>query len=298
MMRKLLAFIIILTACEEVVDINLKEAPSAVVVDAWLNDKEEVQIIKLTETQPYFDSSEPKGVAGANVTITDSEGNVFAFTEGNNGEYFWDPASENFGITTMGTTYTLDIGINGLQLAATTQLNRTTTVDSILFTFKPENSVFEPEGYYGEFLATDVPGAGDTYWIKAYKNGVLLNNPFDLNIAYDAGFNAGGNIDGFVFIQPIQNAVTPLNEDLDELVPYVPDDSLYVEIHSISNEAFYFLQQVQLQTQRSGGFGEIFATPLENVSTNISIVSNPANTKVVGFFNVAAVEGRGRRLEE
>ena len=75
---------------------------------------------------------------------------------------------------------------------------------------------------------------------------------------------------------------------------YVAGDSVYVEIHSISNDAWFFLSQVIIETTRTGGFGALFATPLANVSTNI-IPETPEN-RVAGFFNVAAVSNAGRRL--
>ncbi len=284
-------------ACEEEIDVTLREAPPAFVVDAWIDNTMTMQTVLVTRTQAYFDSSTPPPVSGATVTVTDSNGDTINFDETEPGVYSWNPEGGSVAIETIGTTYDLRVEVEGETFIASSQLNRVPVIDSIKFTFKEEQNQFQPEGFYGEFLATDPVGPGDTYWIKAYKNGELQNNPFDLNVAFDAGFNEGGNIDGVVFIQPIQDAVTPLNEDLDEIVPFVPGDSLYVEIHSITNEAFDFLQQVIIQTQRDGGFDEIFAEPLENVSSNIINTNPDSETKVVGFFNVAAIEGRGRRLE-
>ena len=298
-MRYLLMILIaLLLACEDRVEIDLPDAPPALVVDAWINNKPEPQLIKLTETRPYFDSSIPEGVSGASITVTREDGAIFVFEEKENGNYIWDPAESEFEIGSEKLEYTLNIQLDGRQYRADSRLKRVPPVDSIKFTFQEEQSPFEPEGYYAEFVATDPVGPNDSYWIKAYKNGQFLNKPFELNVAYDAGFNAGGNIDGVVFIQPIQDAVNPLNEDLDAFVPYQPGDSLYVEIHSITNEAFFFLQEVQIQTQRDGGFDEIFAEPVENVSTNIVNISDNPEGQVVGFFNVAAVSSNGKRLEE
>jgi hypothetical protein len=70
---------------------------------------------------------------------------------------------------------------------------------------------------------------------------------------------------------------------------------LYVEIHSISNDAFFFLTELALQTDRPGGFAELFAQPLSNVPSNV--INTTGNEKVVGFFNVAAVTSAGRRLD-
>ncbi len=300
MKRGVILFIFfgLLISCEDIIEVDIDDAPPAIVIDAWINDKRETQTIKISSTQGYYDNNEPIGIPGAEVIITDSKGGVFEFRDTFNGDYVWNPSASNFTIEDFGTTYNLEINLDGHTYTATSRLNRVPKVDSIKFTFKEEQSVFQPEGYYAEFVATDLKGSGDTYWIKSYKNAALLNNPFDINIAYDAGFNAGGNIDGVVFIQPIQDAVTPLNDDLDGIEPYNIGDSLYVEIHSITNEAFYFLQEVQIQTQRNGGFDEVFAEPFENVSTNIIDQNPDVNRKVLGFFSVSSITGRGRKLEE
>ena len=116
----------------------------------------------------------------------------------------------------------------GARYNAQSQINRVPEVEEIKFTFREEEA-FQDEGYDAEFLATDFEGSNDTYWIKAYKNGQFLNKPFELNIAYDAGFSAGGNVDGVVFIQPIQSGVHELDDNL-SVVPYQLGDSLYVEI--------------------------------------------------------------------
>ena len=86
------------------------------------------------------------------------------------------------------------------------------------------------------------------------------------------------------------------DENGDFQAPFLPGDSIYVELHSITNEAFFFLSEVQFQTDRPGGFAELFATPLSNVVTNI--IPSDENAEVVGFFNVSAVSGNGKRLVE
>jgi len=284
-------------SCEDQADVELQEAPPALVVDAWVNNKAEEQVIKLTNTQGYFDSSEPEAVLGATVSIAREDGVIFNFNDNGDGTYSWNPMTAANQIGTENLSYVLSIAVDNQNYEAISTINRVPPVDSIKYTFQEEESDFEPEGFYGEFVATDPVGPGDTYWIKAYKNGQLLNRPFELNIAFDAGFNEGGNIDGVVFIQPIQDGVNPLNEDL-EIVPYDIGDSLYVELHAIPNEAFDFLQQVEIQIQRDGGFDEIFAEPVENVITNIENVSDNPQGEVVGFFTMSNVSSRGRRLEE
>lgn len=284
-------------ACETIIDPRLKPAEPVLVVDAWITNKPEPQVIKLMETQPYFENTLPPGVTGAQVSVEDSNGKVYLFEEHDTeeGVYTWTPLpGEVFGET--GLTFTLHITTAGESYTATTRMGRVPPVDSITFELQ-EGNQFVTDLYLAEFWATDPLEPGDTYWIKTYKNSVLLNKPSDINLAYDAGFSRGGNFNGVVFIAPIRTGINPFDQDANNnfLSPYVVGDSLYVEIHSLSEASFDFLTQVVLQTDRPGGFSELFATPLANVSTNIKNV-NPTGKKAVGFFNVAAVSGRGRKF--
>ena len=289
----------ILISCEKVIDPNLQSASPVLVVEAWLNNKPEKQTIQLTKTQPYFDTSTPVGVNGATVLVKDDVNNVFIFTDDgtNSGIYQWTPpAGQSFGA--VGRKYALTVQTNAETFQSFSEMERTTTVDSITFSVKPDFQ-FPDDSNIAEFWATDPKGSGDTYWIKAYKNGVLLNKPSEITVAFDAGFSAGGDFDGATFIPPIRNAINPVDKDPKKsnanLPPYVSGDSVYVEIHSITLEAFDHLQQVIIQTQRNGGFGALFARPIENVSCNI-FNSDPKGSAVVGFFNVSAVKGMGKKF--
>lgn len=289
----------VFTSCEDEISPKLEKANPILVIDAWLTDQPGNQVIIISETQPYFDNTLPPGVSGADVSVTDDGGNIFSFQEDSavKGKYVWTPQpSEIFGET--GRAYTLKVDYNGESFVSSSRIGRVPVIDSLTFTFEKKNS-FRPDSYLADFWATDLQGPNDTYRIKTWKNGVLLNKPSELNLAYDAGFSAGGNFDGVTFITPIRQAINPFEEDGTNgfLSPYAPGDSIYVEIHSISLEAFNFLSEVAIQTDRPGGFSELFATPLSNVTTNISN-EDPNGEPVLGFFNVAAVSGLGKRFKE
>ena len=87
------------------------------------------------------------------------------------------------------------------------------------------------------------------------------------------------------------------DENGDLKSPFAKGDSLYVEIHSITHEAFDFLNKTSIQINRPGGFGELFAVSLSNVPTNL-VVQNDPNFPVLGFFNVSAVHGLGNTLDD
>ena len=294
-----IAAVLLFASCEEVINPDLKDVDPVLVVDAWINDKVEDQVIRLSLSQPYLSDAPPPGVSGATVTVSYDGGTLDFIEDGDEpGAYRWstDEATSEAVFGQIGRTYTLTVVVNGQTFEAVSKINRTVAIDSI--TFEEDDSPFYPENSYtAQFWATEPAGVGDTYWIRSYKNGVALNKPSEINIAYDAGFPAGGSFDGITFIPPIRE-VNP--NDVDEndmpLSPYEVGDSLYVEIHSITYESFTFLSQVIIQTDRPGGFGELFSTPLANVSSNI-VAASSGSLKAVGFFNVAAVEGLGKKLE-
>jgi hypothetical protein len=152
--------------------------------------------------------------------------------------------------------------------------------------------------YDAEFWATDPVGKGDTYWIRTYKNGSLLNKASELTIAYDAAISAGSEFDGVTFISAVRMGINADDTDDDDkpVSPLIWGDSIYVEINSITLQSFNYLNEVIDQTNKSGGLSELFtSTPLANVSSNL-VNLNGNGSPVVGFFNVASVAGLGRKF--
>lgn len=289
----------VLAGCETTINPRLDNAERILVIDAWVNQKMERQEIKVTRSQPYFENTFPTKLPGATVFITDlTTGEVYNFQEGPS-SYYWDPASNPFG--EIGHTYQLVVIADGERFEAESELRRVPPVEGIKFTYDEEDLVIKQEHYKAEFIASDLPGAGDTYWIKAWKNGHFLNNPTELNVVYDAGFSAGQSVDGTSFIIPVRkNFLNPLDKvpgkPNEFKPPYLVGDSISVEIHSITPIAFDFLYGLYFQIGRTGGFSELFSMPLANVITNITPASKTSTTPVAGFFNVAAVSSSGLKL--
>ena len=289
----------ILFSCEDKISPTLERATPVLVVDAWLNNRPGFQTIILTQTQAYFDNTSPPAVSGAVVTVRDDKGTTFSFPEDDKkmGDYIWMPlANEVFG--TIGNRYTLTIKVNGETFESASYMGRVPVIDSI--TFDTEKRIGSKDSLTrAEFWAADPAGHGDAYWIRSYKNGVLLNKPSEMNVAYDAGFSAGGETDGVTFITPIRRGINSNDQDATgrNLSPFLRGDSVNVQIHSITRAAFNYLHEVRIQTDRPGGFQELFSTPLANVSTNISNTKTNGTT-ALGFFNVAAVSSVGKRYKK
>jgi hypothetical protein len=281
-------------SCEDVIDIQTADAPTQIVVDAWLNNQSVTQTIRLTKSQPFFKSDLAQPISGAMVEVTSNAGNTLVFDEKSAGTYTWTPNGQT-SIGNIGEEFSLKITLDDQILTSTSTLRAAPAIDTIIQEFR-ENELGGPDGIYAQFLARDLPGLGNTYWIKAYKNGLFLNKPEEINLAFDAGFDGGSQIDGIIFIPPIRELINPALDSIDvanEVSPYAAGDKVRVEIHSISFEAFRFMQSVRDQILNASN--TIFASPISNSPGNI--ISSRPETKILGVFCVSAVEMKERTIE-
>ena len=191
-----------LSSCQDVIDLETDPAPTLLVVDGWINDQSETQTIRLTSSQPFFDNTLARSTVGATVTVTSSNGDVLIFEDQNDGNYSWTPeAGQNIGA--IGTTFNLDIELNGKTYSAISTLLPSPPIDSISQEERIDE-IFGPDGIYAQFFARDLPGLGNAYWIKTFKNDQFLNKPQELNIAFDAGFDPGAELDALIFYTAYQ----------------------------------------------------------------------------------------------
>jgi len=275
----------LLSSCDTVVDVELPEGTPTFTVDAFINDMPVTQRININFSQSYFDNSAFDPASSATVVVRNTtNGDSFTFEEAEDqqGVYEWTP-SDGQSIGNIGDGFTLAIDYAGEQFEAVSKMGRVPEIDSINFDLR-EGLFGEDDYYSATFFAEDFEGVGDTYWIKAFKNGEWLNDPELLTITYDAGESRGAENDGGFFEFDLRNNINPVEEE----DRYVFGDRVRVEIHSITEETFFFLTEMITAVSRTGGFAELFAEPLSNLDTNIRPTGN-SNTTVLGFFSVSAV---------
>ena len=270
-----------MTSCEDVIDLKADSGPTQLVVDGWITNQPGIQTINLTWSGSYFDNSAAKPVLGAEVTVTDNKGVVYNFKDlSGNGQYTWGTSLKDT-LGHIGRIYTLKVKNQADIYTAVNEIKRVPKIDSIVY--QNETLPFNPDkgpkkGYIVSFYARDFVGAGDTYWIKPVINGkAVVAKPTSISIAYDAAFSAGAPSDGLIFIQPIRQSLT-----IDSL--FSAGASVGAELHSISNEAFNYLKQIQEQAANGG----LFATPIQNIKSNV-VNSNAKGEKALGYFGASAV---------
>ena len=274
----------LLFSCEDVVDLDIDGDGGDVVIDAWINTKPETQEIRLTLSQSFFNSTTTI-LRDAVVHVTnETRGESYEFIAPDTASiYTFTPEAGN-NIGDVGDVMSLSIEHSRGRFEAETTINRVPLVDSIQQEFR-DDELLSDDGIYTQFFARAPVGQGDAYWIQTYRNGDFLNNASQLNIAFDAGFDAGSREDGLIFIPPIRELTNIIGED-GVPSPWDIGDEIRVEIHSISREGFNFLEIAR--DQILNGDNGIFTLPQANTRSNI-IRNN--GQEALGFFNVAAVSG-------
>ena len=202
----------------------------------------------------------------------------FVFQDQSNGNYSYDPKS-NVPLDSIGFNYRLEIIYNGELFISNSRLNPVPMIDSLSYEFQ-EGELGSEEGYYVQFWATDFAGRKDYYWIRSFKNGQSTrpDNPSALILSEDAAFGGEG-ADGFVFIAPLRSSVT--NDD----EPFATGDICKVELLSLNEDAFEFLDQVTIQANNGG----LFSTPPANIRSNIKDANGNLQEKVLGVFSLSSI---------
>lgn len=278
-----------LMGCEKVVSLQTAPGPQQLVVDGWLTDQPGPQQIKLSYSQAYFDSAAARPVLGARVQVRDSRDSVFVFTdEKNNGVYVYRPAAGRaFG--QVGRRYTLLVQQQNETYTAQTEMKRVPPVDSITYFFEKPTIASQTgpaEGYTADFWGTDFKGNGDVYWVRVLLNGKRIGTgTTQLSLAYDSGGTPGANTDGIKFILPVRRSI-----NIDRRL-YAVNDSLTVQLWSIDQPAYFFLNALRTETANQG----IFATAPANTPTNV-LSTRPGGPKVLGWFGASAVSSLGVKV--
>jgi hypothetical protein len=291
-MRNIFFFLLLASvffSCEDVIELETEAAPGQLAIDAWITDESKPQTVKLSLTQPYFDKNPIVPAKGATVFVVSEDSIPYAFRDlKNNGEYVWQPSFPGEKILTVGKQYLLYVQYDKQEYISISKVNRVPPIDSINY-FK-EKFPFTPpsgrqEGFQADFYARDFKGEGDCYWIRTYRNDTLFNKPSQITVAYDAAFSPGGRADGLLFIIPLRASITP------EL--YQENDEVKVELFSIPQEAFFFLQIVRTESTNGG----IFATIPSNIPSNIRNRDEKSKIQPLGFFGVSAVSSMKVKID-
>ena len=259
----LLIFVLGMSSCEEVIDVDLNTAAPRLVIDAALKWQKgtdgAIQKIKLSTTTGYFDQSIPK-VSGATVFVTNTDGVVFNFVEtvSNSGEYI----CTDF-VPVLNATYTLTVVQDEVTYTATETLKPVSPIDKIE---QRNDGGFAGDNIEIKFFYTDNALTDDFYLFRAKLSSYEIPN---YGVSSDE-FYQGNQIFGLYS-----------NEDIKS------GDELELTLSGISEGYFNYLQ-VLLSIAGSSG-GSPFQSPPATVRGNIINTVNEDNY-VLGFFSLSEID--------
>ena len=260
-----LLFIGGLSACEDVVDLNVPQIEPRLVVQGSITDQP-TQEIRLTFSADYFNSNDPVPAAGATVELSDESGEVFSFVENPTASGIYQYEGEGV----VGKTYTLNILLNdGRQFRSNPEtLLRVSEITGAGY-IKDDGFGNDSDSTYVVLLSAIEPqDTRDFYRWKIFRNDTLLSDPEDLSFARDD------------FVNEVVVAV-----ELYRGNDIGMGDSIRVQQLSITESYFEFLNTLFTQTAFRGG---IFDTPPAPIKGNVFNVTEPSDY-ALGYFNASAV---------
>ncbi len=116
------------SSCEEIIDIDLKDAPPSLVVEANISDINELQYIYLSKTVQFGADNTPARVSGAKVMVKENNSVFYNFDEFEPGVYRTNFKGK------VGATYQLSIEADGKTYGATSIMPAKVTLDSVSIT--------------------------------------------------------------------------------------------------------------------------------------------------------------------
>lgn len=233
---------LLVSACEEKIDIDLNSVAPKVVIEGAIRSDQGPYSVKVTRTVNYYGTFQEDFVSGARLVVSDNAGNIDTLKEVRPGYYETTTL-----VGTFGRTYTLNALVNGNSYTASEYLQPINPIDTLTFRYD-SGSLFMDPGYYVTFYAQETPGRGNYYQNRFWINDSLLNHPTDYLFSNDDLFDGS-----FVFFE------FPFTCKL--------GDTVVVEVRSISKAYYDFLITVLQETNNSGS---PFSSMPDNLAGNIS----------------------------
>lgn len=256
------------SSCEDPIDIDIPDGPERLVVEGWITDQPGPYEIKLSITNNFNDTALNPKIQNASVSVMDSRGGVFDFTEQSPGSYLSSPDWEG----EPGFTYTGMITLSdGTKVVSSPEpLSAVPELDSLF--------------YKEVFPATIIDGIIQE---EFFLGGTIQDPP---------------NVDNFYRWRLTQNA-NPLI-DIESIIIFsdrfvdgndfqleVPQllfgrlDTIVVQQESISEKAFDYYDLLIAQATT---LGQSSGTAPAILRGNMTNESNPEQI-VLGYFGAAAI---------
>lgn len=230
--------IISATSCEKVINVDLEDSDTLLVIEGVINNRTDTQFVKITSSVRVGDASVFPGVSGATVTVTDDHGGSYTFRERAPGIYSSRRLRgvENF-------TYNLKVLHNGKEYTAQCKMPAQVNVDSV------------------GFLKTTFFGRERLSIQLLYQDPIAVRNYY----RFIMDINRVKNNTIFVFSDDFTDGKQVKRELADPDVEIKSGDEISIEMQSISQPIYKFWEGLS-QNESRGGASITPGNPVSNIS--------------------------------
>ncbi|MFY0643914.1 MAG: DUF4249 domain-containing protein [Bacteroidia bacterium] len=257
----LLIAVFIFSSCEKLIQIETPQSLNSIVVETEITTVKSQWEVSITESQAYYDQSEPKNAISALVTISDDLGNIDTLKYQGFSLFKTDSAKA----AVPGRTYFLHIEYDGQEYDAMEYCRFQNDIDTFTAYFLPENNGFIEKGWYAFQKSLESELEGDYYEWMIYKNDTLQDQ---FGYVLDEDRNRD-----FSFFNLSIDADDPLAGLDDGILPrpfpftFDPGDTIIMDQYCFGEGYYNFLIELQNQQNRSGTpFDPPPANPISNIS--------------------------------
>ncbi|QDH81617.1 DUF4249 domain-containing protein [Echinicola soli] len=260
----MLGLLILLFSCQEEVHLELRDTVDFPVVEGIWTTNSNLNQVRVSMSQSYYDSSTYRPVTDAEVYIIHEErGKRFNFEYSQQTKSYL-PVYNERGFE--GQHYTLHVKMNGNHYRSSGVLLEAPELDSLSYRYK-EKRLLRPEGYYIT-LHGKIPFEEDNYYrVRVVRNDTLLVSRSDY-LLFDETFGTAALEDGFEI----------------ETIPFDEGDEVRIGLYRLNEGAYDYLEGLVELMYNDGG---LFTPPPQNPPSNFELVEG--DTPVLGYYMVGPV---------
>ncbi|HWK04927.1 MAG TPA: DUF4249 domain-containing protein [Puia sp.] len=228
-------------ACKKVIQVDLKNAASQIVIEGEVTNHTQTYQVKITKTVDFSADNTFPPVSGATVRVTDSStGHTTSYTESSPGVY---TTTQFTGVPKH--IYNLLVIAEGKEYRATSVMPLPVPLDSV--TFARNTDLSNKQSINAIVNFQDPPGLGNYYQFTEYRNGRLLPNIFVFEDRLS---------DGRYIRQPLFNDSSYLQRG----------DTMLLKMYCIDKPVFDYFNTLIAVTGSSNFQSATPANPISNIS--------------------------------
>jgi hypothetical protein len=260
--------------CNETIELDLEQTPPRIIVDGLITNENTAHYVKLSQSVDFYHKGKVPAVSGAEVTVSDNEGNVYHFLESETTAGYYAASFEG----KIGNSYSLEVELpSGEKLSAEDQMVPVMQVDRLDWIVdEDEKENPREEGFYYRIrIFGEEPAATKDYYLfKFFRNDSIQNFDSKTGVFFADDNLVGGYLDG-----------------LESPEHYKKGDEGRFEIYRISRDAFLFYNDLNNILNGDGGMSSPSPT---NPRSNIRSSEGPG----LGLFQVSAVNKTSIKVGE